>query len=54
VHSSHLVADVERVCDYLIVLVGSRVRLAGDVSRLKASYSASLEDLVLTYLGGTR
>jgi ABC-2 type transport system ATP-binding protein len=54
VHSSHLVSDVERVCDYLIVLVGSRVRLAGDVSRLKAAYSASLEDLVLAYLGGAR
>ena len=26
--SSHLVSDVERVCDYLIVLVASRVRLA--------------------------
>ena len=50
VHSSHLVSDVERVCDYLIVLVGSRVRLAGDVSRLKAAYSASLEDLVLSFL----
>ena len=24
--SSHLISDVERVCDYLIVLVGSRVR----------------------------
>jgi len=34
VHSSHLVSDVERVCDYLIVLVGSRVRLAGDVHEL--------------------
>jgi ABC-2 type transport system ATP-binding protein len=50
VHSSHLVSDVERVCDYLIVLVGSRVRLAGDVSRLKATYAASLEDLVLSFL----
>jgi len=50
VHSSHLVADVERVCDYLIVLVASRVRLAGDVSRLKAAYAASLEDLVLSFL----
>ena len=29
--SSHLVADLERVCDYLIVLVASRVQLAGDV-----------------------
>jgi ABC-2 type transport system ATP-binding protein len=38
VHSSHLVADVERVCDYLIVLVGSRVRVAGDVSGLLATH----------------
>ena len=29
--SSHLVSDLERVCDYLVVLVDSRVRLAGDV-----------------------
>ncbi|MEV5575490.1 ABC transporter ATP-binding protein [Spirillospora sp. NPDC052269] len=34
VHSSHLVSDVERVCDYVIVLVASRVRLAGDVRAL--------------------
>jgi ABC-2 type transport system ATP-binding protein len=36
--SSHLVADLERVCDYLIVLVGSRVRLAGEVGDLLASH----------------
>ena len=29
--SSHLVADLERVCDYLVVLVASRVQVAGDV-----------------------
>ncbi len=29
--SSHLVADLERVCDYLVVLVDSQVQLAGDV-----------------------
>ena len=29
--SSHLVSDLERVCDYLIVLVDSRVQLAGEV-----------------------
>jgi len=29
--SSHLVSDIERVCDYLIVLADSRVQLAGDV-----------------------
>jgi ABC-2 type transport system ATP-binding protein len=36
--SSHLVADVERVCDYLIVLVGSRVRVAGPVDELLATH----------------
>jgi len=36
--SSHLVADLERVCDYLIVLVGSRVRVAGPVEDLLASH----------------
>src|SRR5450755_4774087 len=36
--SSHLVADLERVCDYLIVLVASHVRIAGEVSVLLASH----------------
>jgi ABC-2 type transport system ATP-binding protein len=36
--SSHLVTDLERVCDYLIVLVASRVRLAGEVSELLACH----------------
>ncbi|MGH3162226.1 MAG: ABC transporter ATP-binding protein, partial [Streptosporangiaceae bacterium] len=36
--SSHLVADLERVCDYLIVLVGSRVRVAGPVDELLAAH----------------
>jgi ABC-2 type transport system ATP-binding protein len=36
--SSHLVADLERVCDYLIVLVGSRVQVAGEVSGLLATH----------------
>ena len=36
--SSHLIADLERVCDYLVVLVGSRVQLAGEVSELLASH----------------
>jgi ABC-2 type transport system ATP-binding protein len=38
VHSSHLVSDVERICDYLVVLVASRVRLAGDVRELLAGH----------------
>ena len=32
--SSHLVSDLERVCDHLIVLVASRVQLAGDLDTL--------------------
>jgi ABC-2 type transport system ATP-binding protein len=36
--SSHLIADLERVCDYLIVLVGSRVRVAGPVDELLATH----------------
>jgi ABC-2 type transport system ATP-binding protein len=36
--SSHLVADLERVCDYLIVLVASRVRVAGEVEDLLAKH----------------
>ncbi|MBM2620038.1 ABC transporter ATP-binding protein [Actinoplanes sp. LDG1-06] len=38
VMSSHLVADLERVCDYLIVLVGSRVRIAGEVDELLGTH----------------
>ncbi len=36
--SSHLVADIELICDYLVVLVASQVRLAGDIDRLLASH----------------
>jgi ABC-2 type transport system ATP-binding protein len=36
--SSHLVSDLERVCDYLVVLVASRVRIAGEVEDLLASH----------------
>jgi ABC-2 type transport system ATP-binding protein len=37
--SSHLIADLERICDYLIVLAGSRVLVAGDVDDLLADHS---------------
>jgi ABC-2 type transport system ATP-binding protein len=36
--SSHLIADLERVCDHLIVLVASRVCLTGDVDELLAHH----------------
>jgi ABC-2 type transport system ATP-binding protein len=36
--SSHLVPDVERACDYLVVLVDSRVQVAGDIEHLLATH----------------
>jgi ABC-2 type transport system ATP-binding protein len=36
--SSHLVSDLERICDYLIVLVDSRVQVAGEVDKLLATH----------------
>lgn len=36
--SSHLVSDLERVCDFLVVLVDSHVQLAGDLDDLLASH----------------
>jgi ABC-2 type transport system ATP-binding protein len=36
--SSHVVAELERVCDHLVLLVGGRVRLAGEVDELVASH----------------
>ena len=32
--SSHVIADVERVCDHLVILSGGKVRLAGDIDTL--------------------
>jgi ABC-2 type transport system ATP-binding protein len=36
--SSHLVADLERVCDYVVILANSRVQVAGDVDELLGSH----------------
>jgi len=56
--SSHLVNDLERVCDHLILLAGSRVQLAGDIDTLLAEQrvaqqvdDVALEELILTYMG---
>ena len=54
--SSHLISDLERVCDYLVVLTAAHVRLAGEVSELLTTYrqqtgmQAGLEDLALAYM----
>jgi len=36
--SSHLVSDVERACDYLVVLVESRVQVSGEIDTLLATH----------------
>jgi ABC-2 type transport system ATP-binding protein len=36
--SSHLVIDLERVCDHLILLAASRVQLCGDIDTLLAQH----------------
>jgi ABC-2 type transport system ATP-binding protein len=36
--SSHVVAELERICDYLIVLRAGRVRLAGDIEQLRQTH----------------
>jgi ABC-2 type transport system ATP-binding protein len=36
--SSHLVADLERVCDHLILLAASQVQLCGDIDALLAEH----------------
>lgn len=59
--SSHLIADVERVCDYVVVLVDSQVRIAGTIADLMALHQrpaggaaerVSLEDVLLGYMSG--
>ena len=52
--SSHLVSDLDRVCDWLIVLTGGRVRAAGPLRGLLAEHPGlTTEDMVLTYLETT-
>jgi ABC-2 type transport system ATP-binding protein len=36
--SSHLIADIERICDHLILLAESRVQLCGDIDTLLAEH----------------
>jgi ABC-2 type transport system ATP-binding protein len=36
--SSHLVADIERVCDHLILLAAGRVQLCGDIDTVLADH----------------
>ncbi|MFI9275816.1 ATP-binding cassette domain-containing protein [Kitasatospora sp. NPDC052896] len=36
--SSHVIAELREVCDYLVLLAGGRVRLAGDIEELLAAH----------------
>jgi ABC-2 type transport system ATP-binding protein len=38
VFSSHVVAELERICDHLVVLRSGRVQLAGDIDELRAGH----------------
>jgi ABC-2 type transport system ATP-binding protein len=57
--SSHLVSDLELICDYLVVLAASRVRLAGDIATLLASHRrltgnpVRLDELVIASMSQT-
>jgi hypothetical protein len=37
--SSHVIADLERVCDYLVILVAGGVQLAGDIDTLLSHHA---------------
>jgi ABC-2 type transport system ATP-binding protein len=50
--SSHLVADLERVCDFVIVLVASRVRVAGTIEELLATHHRLVGPRDRTVTGG--
>ncbi len=50
--SSQLTEDLERVCDYMIVLAARRVQIAGPVPELLAAHRpAGLQETDLGYLG---
>jgi ABC-2 type transport system ATP-binding protein len=36
--SSHLITDLERVCDHIIALTASRLQLCGDIETLVAEH----------------
>jgi len=48
--SSHVLAELERVATYLIVLARGKVHVAGTVQELLASHGAGLEEIALRYL----
>jgi ABC-2 type transport system ATP-binding protein len=37
--SSHLIADIERVCDYIVILAAGQVQLVGDIDAVRAEHA---------------
>jgi ABC-2 type transport system ATP-binding protein len=52
--SSHVLAELERVATYLVVLGRGEVKVAGPVSELVASEQAGLEEIALRHLRAGR
>jgi ABC-2 type transport system ATP-binding protein len=48
--SSHVVTELERLCDWLIVLAGGQVQVAGPTEKLIAEHGLGFEELVMSYL----
>src|ERR1700761_8929483 len=48
--SSHVLAELERVATYLIVLTRGQVRLSGSVRELLSAHGAGLEEIALRHL----
>lgn len=48
--SSHVLAELDRVASYLIVLARGEVQVAGAVKDLLASHGAGLEEIALRHL----
>jgi ABC-2 type transport system ATP-binding protein len=48
--SSHVLAELERVATYLVVLTSGEVRVAGPVRELIATHGAGLEEIALRHL----
>jgi len=38
--SSHIIGDLERVCDYLVILAAARIQLACDIDEIRAAHRA--------------
>jgi ABC-2 type transport system ATP-binding protein len=52
--SSHLLAEVQRTCDEVVVMARGRILFTGSVDQAASAETSALEDLYLGLLRGTR